>query len=255
MTRIRSRRAVLPLAFLSGLLAACSGEPGRELLEVRRLVTETSSEQLALPGQTFPASVETTTLWLGPDLARRDTADESFLIDMTQGLLTHLDHAARAWTSQTVQAVQQLFQDLAADTLGELSSDQRLARLRSALTISARVTPTDQTGSIDGYQCRRWLVEQHLGEQIITSELWLTSEIDLDYDLLHRATRPTLLTLPGGLAAMQELSRLQGVPVRTTSIMKMYGAQTRAQSRLLAVETVRVAPAFFRPPAGYRPTD
>jgi hypothetical protein len=244
--------ALLASLALIALAAACGGDREAELIEVHRLVTESRSDAIELPGQTVPATVDTTVLWLGPELARRDGADGTFLVDAARGELTHVDHPTRTWTTQTTAQIEQLLRDLAADTLGGGPRDPRLAQLQSVLNVAVRVSETDQEAELDGYRCRRWLVEQFLGDQHVTSELWLTRGIDLDYGLLHRAARPTLRALPGGAEALRELSRLQGVPVRSTSIMRLYGGRGRTETRLLAVEKVRLPRSFFRPPPDYR---
>lgn len=262
MDRARIRRRALPLGLAAclplcaWLLAACGGGDD-PLLTVRKLVTESRSDPVDLPGQDIPAATDTLVVWLGPDLARRDGPDGTFLIDAARGELTQVDHADRAWTSRTTQDVEAVLHALLGDegVAPPPAGDDRLARLRGALKIAARVTETADTETIDGYRCRRWIVEQRLGDQHITSELWLTGDIDVDQALLHRATRPALLALPGGEAALAELARLRGVPVRSTSNIRLLGGEGRTETRLLAVETVRKPRSFFRPPADYRRRD
>ncbi len=249
----RARRLVWLLAVLGGL-AACGERRDGDLLEVRMLVTETRTDHLELPGQTVPATIDTITLWLGPGLARRDAPEGTYLVDLQRDRLTYVQHATRTWVSGSIADVQQLFHRLATDTLDQRREERRLRLLKIMLNMSARVTDTGEQARIDGYRSSRWIVEQHLGEQAIISELWLTREIDVDYELLHHAARPALLAVPGGEAAMAEMARLRGVPVRTTSELRLLGREGRAESRLLRASRVRVPRDFFAPPADYRPS-
>ncbi|HOX24469.1 MAG TPA: DUF4412 domain-containing protein [Candidatus Krumholzibacteria bacterium] len=236
----------------AGLVAGCARQDSRELVVARKLVTENRNEAMALPGQDIPAAVDTVTLWIGPAMARRDTPDGTFLIDAAQGRLTFVNERTRTWTTlTTAQAAQQLMA-LAADTSAASLGGDPDERLRHLLKVSARVTDTGEEAVIDGYRCRRWIVEQLLGEQFTMTELWLTREIDVDFGLLHQATRPALGALPGGAAALAELSRLDGVPVRATGALRLLNREGRLESRLLSVETVTVPRSFFQPPAGYR---
>jgi len=222
-----------------------------------KLVTVTRSEPISLPGQRIPARTDTVTLWLGPGIARRDNAEGTFLVDATRDLLAWIDHEERTWTVQTAAQVQRQLSDLAADSTGgepRASSRDQLERLRSLLRVAVRVVDTGEEGRIDGYPCRRWVVDQRLGRQEVVTEVWLTDAIDADYSLLHRVTRPALASLPGGEAALGELDRLRGVPVRSTSLITLLGRQGRSESELVAVENVVVTPAHFGPPAGYRQT-
>ncbi len=246
--------AFLPLA---GCGEGNDADDGPAAVPVTRVVSVTRSEPMSLPGQSLPARTDTVTLWLGPGIARRDNAEGTFLVDATRDLLAFVDHDDRTWTVQTAAQVQRQLAALAADTLGgepHPGSRDQLERLRSLLRVAARVTDTGETQTIDGHRCRRWIVEQRLGAQEITTELWLTEELGVDYALLHQVTRPAMAVLPGGAQALAELSRLRGVPVRSTSLIRALGRRGRTQTELLAVDRQTVTPAHFAPPPGYTQT-
>jgi len=243
---------LLPGALLL-LFSACGRDLDTSgLLEVRKFVSVTETGAISLPGQLVPASTDTVTLWLGPGVARRDIAGGSLLIHVAQDRLTWLDHQARTWTSQTAGEIQRQLAYLATDTLDRRKQDPRLARLQTMLKVSVHVTDTGEETEIDGYRCRRWIVEQRQGGHTTTTELWLTRDIAVDWDLLHRITRPTLVAMEGGRQALAELSRLEGFPVRAASIMDVMNRPGKATTRLLAVETEMVPPEHFLPPEGYR---
>ncbi len=254
-------RAGFLAAALIGLLAGAGcGDDASEQdgdatgVPVTRVVSVTRSEPMSLPGQSVPAQTDTVTLWLGPGIARRDNASGTFLVDATRGLLAQVDHASRTWTVRTAAQVRDQLAALADTTGGapRATSRDQLERLRSLLRVAVRVTDTGEEQEIDGHRCRRWVVEQQLGRQRITTEVWLTDQLDVDHALLHQATRPALAALPGGEQALQELSRLQGVPVRSTSIIRALGRRGRTETELLEVARETVPPAHFAPPAGYR---
>ena len=250
---LRTRPTILLTTTLLLLLAACGREPDTTgLLEVHKFVSITETDAISLPGQVVPASTDTATLWLGPGLARRDVKGGSLLVHAAQDRVTWLDHQARTWTSQTASELQRQLADLATDTLDRRRQDPRLARLRTMLKVSVAVTDTGDRSEIDGYHCRRWIVEQRQGDQTTTTELWLTNDIVVDWNLLHRITRPTLAALVGGRQAVAELSRLEGFPVRAASVMDVMSRRGRATTRLVAVETEMVPAEHFTPPADYR---
>jgi hypothetical protein len=169
--------------------------------------------------------------------------------------LTWLDHGQRTFTSQTGAELSAQLGALAADTLGLAGDDPRIDRLRDMLSLAVQVTDTGEETEIDGYRCRRWVVEQSLGGQTTVSELWLTRDIEVDRALLQRVSQPTLAVLSGGTGAVAELARLEGFPVRSTAMLEVMGRRGRTETRLLSVATVPVPAAHFRPPPGYAPTD
>lgn len=244
----------LGIVIVVGLLvtAACTGDRGGQtMVAARRLVTVTVTEGVDLPGQTVPTRTDTTTLWLGPGLARRDGFGGSYIVDTHRDLLTMINHRDRTFTRNTTAAVAAQLGALARDTTGAGGRQQR--QLQGLLDVAARVTDTGETATIDGYPVRRWIVEQQFGQQRTVSELWLTTAIDADYSLLHRTTRPALAALPGGAEALAELSKLRGVPVRADAVLEVMNRQTPSRSRLVAADLDTVPLAFFEPPPGYEP--
>lgn len=231
--------------------AGCTREQADPEVRAHRVTTVTTYEVLNLPGQPAPAETDTVILWLGPQAARRDTGEGAFLVDPERHRLTFLDHATRTWTTQTTAEIQRQIQDLADAAADTTSDDQQLDQLRGMLEVAVKVTDTGEEARIDGYDCRRWLVQQFLGDHLVSSELWLTLDIELDFGLLHQATRPAMLAMPGGQAAAAELARLQGVTVLATTLMRLQEYQARTETRLLAVEEVTVPAGFFAPPPDY----
>ena len=242
------RLAAVVLVLWAG---GCAREQAEPQVQAHRITTVTTYEVLNLPGQPAPAEADTVILWLGPQAARRDTREGTFLVDPERHRLTFLDHTTRTWTSQTTAEIQRQIQDLAAAAPDTTSDDLQLDQLQSMLEVAVKVTDTGEEARIDGYHCRRWLVQQFLGDNLVSSELWLTLDIELDSGLLHQATRPALLAMPGGQAAAAELARLQGVTVLSTTLMRLQEYQARTETRLLAVEEVTVPAGFFAPPPGY----
>ena len=235
------------------LLGACGGDTPETTVTAHRLVTVTLTEAVDLPGQTVPTRTDTSTLWLGPGLARRDAHGGTYLVDTDRDLLTMVDHRDRSYTRNTTAAIARQLAALARDTSGTGSREQR--QLQSLLDIDARVTDTGETDMVDGYPVRRWVVEQQFGRQRTTSELWLTTAIDVDYALLHRATRPALAALPGGEDALAELRKLRGLPVRSSAVIEVMGRQTPSHSRLVTADMDTVPLSFFAPPEDYSATD
>jgi hypothetical protein len=248
-------RQLLPAAALFLLaLAACDRDTRETTVVAHRLVTVTETEAMRLPGEKMDATVDTTTLWLGPGLARRDKGRRSsLLVDAHRELITNVDHETRTWTRQTRTEMAAQLDALARDTVG--SDDRRTRQLQRLLDMKARVIDTGETDTVDGYPVRRWIVEQSFGGQRITSELWLTEAIDVDYDLMLRTTQAPLLALPGGAEVLTELGKLRGVTVRSSAVLEVFGRTSSTNARLVAADLDTVPVSFFAPPGDYAPAD
>ncbi|MEZ4389424.1 MAG: DUF4412 domain-containing protein [Candidatus Krumholzibacteriia bacterium] len=249
MTR-RSATAVALTLLAIALAAGCGRRAHETTVVAHRLVSVTQTDAVDVFDRPVPTATDTVRLWLGPGLARRDNHDGSLLVDMHRQLLTMVRPADRSYVQGTSAEISRQLAALAADP--ERSDDRQVRRLKSLLQVSARVTDTGKVADIDGYRCRRWIVEQRFGEQTTLAEVWLTGDLDVDFSLLQRTTQPALAALPGGEAALAELAKLRGVPVLTSSVLTVLGRETRTETRLVATGLDTVPVSFFAPPPGFR---
>jgi len=247
-----SRRALqtaIAILTITALLLGCDNGDQGTMVAVHKLVTITETDAVDLPGQRLAAHSDTVVMWLGPGLARRDVGRASFLVDAVRGEFTQVDHAERHWTRASAADISLALATLAQDSVQGVDRQTRM--LQKLLNISARVTDMDESRTIDGYPCRRWVVEQSFGEQNTRSEVWLTDAIAVDSTLLQRVTQPALAAVPGGRQALVELSKLRGVPVRAAAFHTILNRETRSESRLVSVDEMTVPLSFFSPPADY----
>jgi len=247
------RLLILSLALATLLLSACGDKQAAESLTAHKLVTITETGAMSLPGEFRAASTDTSILWLSESQARRDTRGRSFLVDGPTTTVTMVNHVDRTWTTMSAAEVQAQLNQLALDN--SESGNMQLERIKDMLDVAARVTDTGQTETIDGYQCKRWIVEMNMGKQETTSEVWLTKDIDVDYSLLQYISTPALSAIPGGKGALRELAKLEGVPVLSTALLRIMNREGQSESRLHSVDTVQLSPDFFLPPTDYADTD
>lgn len=238
----------LAAAAVLALLAGCGGRA--ETIRATRLTQITTTAAAALLGQTLPARSDTTVVWLAADRTRRDTGRQSFVLRADDERMLMIDRTAANYLDVSLREASKLMADLAAAP--DTATHPRDRLLHGMVHLGAKVTATDDQARIDGHDCRRYVVELHLGDTRIISEQWVTGDLQIDDRLLRRASFATLLGLPGAAEAMAELARIEGVAVRTTTITTMLNREIRSETRLAEVVTVQVAPDHFAPPAGFQ---
>ncbi len=161
-----------------------------------------------------------------------------------------IDHAAKTYLEVSLDEASKLMAATAAAPDTAIHPRDRL--LHGMFRVAAKVTETADVDRVDGHDCRRYIVELRLGDTHIISEQWVTSDLGIDDRQLRRASFAALLGLPGATEAMAELARVQGVPVRTTTVTALLNREIRSETRLAEVATVQVAPDVFTPPAGFQ---
>ena len=216
------RRHAFPAALVV-IVAVFGAGCGRRSdgIPTTRLTQVTVTDAAELPGQVLPARTDTARIWLAADRTRRDTGAKSFVMRVDTGRMIVIDHAQKAFLDVSLDDAGRLLSGLA--TRPDSSSHPRDRTLRGLYRVAAKVTDTGEKAPINGYQCRRYVLELHLGDTQMISEQWVTQALGIDDGQLRRASFAALLGLPGGVEAMAELARVQGVPVRSTTITSLFG--------------------------------
>ncbi len=110
------------------------------------------------------------------------------------------------------------------------------------------VTPTNETKTINGYKCRKYLISMMMTQQ----EMWVTKDIEGydEFKTLYRDMASKLQTSPmlrmTNMAAM--VNKLDGFPIQT--VIKMMG--TTRVSTVKKIEQKTLDKSLFLVPAGYR---
>jgi hypothetical protein len=246
---IRPPHILLAAGLVVALAAAgCGRRP--EVIAATRLTQITTTEAASLPGQNLPARTDTTVTWLAADRTRRDSGARSFVLRVDAERMMVIDRGARTYLDVSLDDAGKLMAALAAAP--DTATHPRDRLLQGMFRVSAKVTDTEQTSRIDGHDCRRYIVELHLGDTHMVSEQWVTGDLQIDDQQLRRASFAALLGLPGAAEAMTELARVRGIPVRTTTLTTVLNREIHSETRLAEIASVEVGPDLFTPPAGFQ---
>ena len=163
-----------------------------------------------------------------------------------------IDRGARTYLDVSLDEAGRLMAGMAAAP--DTATHPRDRLLHGMFRVAAKVTDDRARRSrIDGHDCRRYVVELHLGRHAAwsaSSGSPATSQIDDPQ--LRRASFATLLGLPGAAEAMAELARVQGVPVRTTTITTLLNREIRSETRLAEVAAGAGRPGPLRAAGRYQ---
>lgn len=209
-----------------------------------RLEMKSHTDAFQVMGQSHPARDLEVVYWIGDDRALRDDGEQGFLLRADRKKLYVLDHQAKTYS------VVDLPVDFAA--LVPPESRAQMEEMLQAMEMQATVTPTDERREINGWPARRWDV--HLENRMgitMDSEVWVTDGIEADVESLRQLTRAFASLQPGGGAAVEELLRIEGVPVLTEIRMAGLGGSTSSREELAAAEQVEAPPGTYEVPEGY----
>jgi hypothetical protein len=198
----------------------------------------------AVPEAGAPESDTTNTIWIGENMFREDTEDQSTIVNLETKKLYILVHAAKVY--HTI--------DMPVD-LKKLVPEEAVPMIEAALQqmqMEITVTPTDERKEIAGYPSRRYDVTMQ-GPMGLTMEIetWRTSEIELDVEQYERMMLEVAALQPAATEWMSKLFEIEGFPVRRVTVASMMGTRMRATEEVTEVVDIEPRPGTYAPPEDY----
>lgn len=208
-----------------------------------RVVQKTHQDSFSVMGQTQPAKDEEQTLWIGKDRMRLDTGTNSVLVRLDQQKMFLLDHAAK-----TASAI-----DLPIDLdkmLPPAMREQMMQMMQFAVTVS----PKDETKQIGEWQTTGYDVTMTSQMMSIRSNLWATSDLDVDFDAYYDLYSQILSLQPGMKEMADELRKIKGLVIEQDGVvsMPMMGDTSfKTSQTTVSIDTVDPPSGHYDVPADY----
>ena len=230
--RIQARLAavLLPLALAGGA--------GADTL----LVLKAHQDAAEVAGQRHEAKDSTIELWIGEDRISRNDDQVKFVMRPDEILI--VDHARKVYSVLALPADLAKLLPPGAETAPEMWK------------VDAEVTASDERKKIGEWNARRYSVEvtNPMGLAVRT-ELWASTELDIDLAAYHRMARQMLEMQPGTEELAAEMAKVEGFPVLQETTVDVAGSMVTTREELLSVETRQPPADAYDPPAGYARTE
>lgn len=218
-----------------------------------KMTYRVQTDAYQMQGQQFPARDDTATYWLSGSKVRVDQADTAtFIFDTANDQLLMLNHKDNSYTQVPIGA----FEDIIMERAGKDSAAIAQAKsMMQMMHMKTKVQPTEETKTIGDYDCKKYVMEVEIAMTTSKTTLWTTQEVDVDAGLVMRASQAIKAFLPGFDEAIQEMQKIEGLPVKSTTQATIMGVTMNTENELLNVNSgVEVASAKFEIPEGYTET-
>jgi len=198
------------------------------------------TDGMNIMGQVQPPQDKIATIWISQDKIRIDQGNMVSIGKVENGslVLYHIDHSKKTYTVLDSEAMRNFASGMAGET-------------------KVKITPTGNSKTIGNWNCKKYLQEMDMGMMPMSSEIWASEDIKMPYkDLYEKFATAMMPQQPGMQASAQamqeELKKIKGFPVLTTTTMTMMQNSTIKSSRELLEIKEDTAPAgTFDIPAGY----
>ncbi len=209
-----------------------------------KLMMKSHTDAYQVMGQNQPAQDSDVTFWIGDDKAARSDGDSTIILRPDQKKLFVVNHA-----NETYSAL-----DLPVDVMAMMpeATRQQMGQMMDAMKMSATVTPTEETQTINDWSTKLWNVSlsNAMGMKI-DSKVWASQDVDVDLDSFRAMTRAMASLQPGFGEAADELLKVDGVPVVMESTVNMMGTSFQSREEMVSASTEAAPAGTYEVPEGY----
>ncbi|MFH1700349.1 MAG: DUF4412 domain-containing protein [Candidatus Zixiibacteriota bacterium] len=218
--------------------------------------TATHTDAMKMGPQTTPAVDDTSITWMGDNMAAmiKDEAS-SMIINGETGMIYNINHKDKSYTEMSMDAlgdIEKMMEGSGADKTEAAMFGQQMKAMMAAMKMEAKVTPTEETKDIHGWNCKKFIVEIKMGMGGMTNNSWVTKDVEIDYTIFSRLMSAPMMQMPGFQELMAEMEKMGGIPVLVEGSMNMMGTEVKSKQEVLAIETKDAPEGTYDVPKDYK---
>ncbi len=229
---MQSRRAVAAVSVIllaAGVVAADT-----------KIVKATHTDGFQMMGQQQPAKDEESVTWLGNGRLQVNQDGSSFIVRPDQKKMYIVNHGDKTYFEL----------DLPID-ISKMLPPGMAEQMMQMMKFDATVTPTQETKKVGPWTARRYDVSMKSAMMQMTSQVWSTTDLKLDFDAFKSMSEQIMLMQPGMADLVAEMGKIDGIQVASEGTMTMMGANVKMSERTVSVDEATPPPGTYEVPAGY----
>ena len=217
------------------------------------------TDETKVMGKTQPATDEIMITWLGKDRARMDhDQDKSTIILLDKNVIISLDHTKMTYAEMQIGEWEKSIEE-AVNKEAKTDEDKEGAKkalgflkgLKSLVKFETKVTETKETKKIKDWNCRKYILKSNMPMVKLTSEIWATEDIRVDFNLYRKISNAMLAGMPGMQESLKEMEKIKGVMVYSESSGSAMGADVKSTEELLEIADKAAPAGIYEIPKGY----
>jgi len=205
------------------------------------------TDAMKMMGMTTPAKDETVVTWIAEGKMSTDSPESMVIVRMDKDVMYN------------VMKKEKKYMEIPLSKMMDAVTDPKMAEAMKGLAgqMKISVTETSETRTINGWKCRKYLQVMEMPMMgPVTSEVWASPDIKIDYEMYFKAAAAAYSRMPGMSGSLadivKEMKKIKGMPVLTTTTMKMMGAEMKSAEELVEVKEDKAPAGVFEVPAGYK---
>jgi hypothetical protein len=217
------------------------------------------TDETKVMGKTQPATDEIIITWLGKDRARMDhDQDKSTIILLDKNVFISLDHTKMTYVEMQIGEWEKTIEE-SVNKEAKTDEDKEDAKkalgflkgLKSLVKFETKVTETKEAKKIKDWNCRKYVLKANMPMVKMTSEIWATEDIRVDFNLYRKISNAMMAGMPGMQEALKEMEKIKGVMVYSQSTGSAMGADVKSTEELLEIAEKTAPAGAYEIPKGY----
>ncbi len=214
------------------------------------------TDAMKMGPQTTPAVDDTSITWMGDNMAAMNKGEaSSMIINGKTGIIYMIDHEDKSYTEMPMDAlgdIEKMMAGSGRDKDEAAMVGRQMQAMMAAMKMEAKVTPTEETKEIRGWNCKKYVVEIKMGMGGMTNNTWVTKDVEIDYSMFGRLMSAPMAQMPGFQEVMTEMEKMSGIPVLVEGTMNMMGTEVKSKQEVLAIETKDAPEGTYDIPKDYK---
>jgi len=212
------------------------------------------TDAFEMMGQQMEATNDTSVTWIGKGRARTDLGDSASVIMLVdKNAMYMINHMDKTYYEMPLDALGDISKMMGVDSTDEEAAAmaEAMKGMMAQMKITAKVEPTDETKKIKDWDTKKYIIDMNMGMMKMTTQIWATDEIKVDFDMFYKMTNAMMAQFPGFAEAMEEMKKIKGVGVESDITIDMMGNEVKASNEMLEVKEGEPPAGTYQVPEGY----
>lgn len=208
------------------------------------------TDAFEIMGRVMPATLDTNTIWLSGNNARLDaghTASTILLGD--SGRLIQLDHIDRTYLEIDLKAMGKYVDLKLPEMLGTMSPETQ--KIVGGMNTEIKVTPTEDKKKIGDWNCRKFILEKHVGVMESSTEVWATTDVEVNAGAYYKIINSLMFWMPSYEKNLAQFSKIDGLTVKEETTARVMGKEAHSVMKVIDIHKEDAPKDAFTIPEGY----
>ena len=209
--------------------------------------TKIHADAMSMMGQNQPAKDSEMEQWLAEDMVATNAENQTIILDLKANKMFIVNHAEKNYVET----------DLPVD-MAKLLPPQAAQMMGGMMKTTVTVAPNGQIKQVGAWKCSGYDVTISMMMMTMKQAVWAASDVGFDLSKFLAKAYGNIIKAQNMMfddAAVNEMKKIQGIPILTETTMEMMGAQNHRSSEVVEISKKTPPPGVYAVPAGYAKTD